>query len=282
MSIKKFKESEIPYEKLEKVGLTRQMLEDLPEDALDRILAGHLSPVLPLLIQGPSGEEYEGRGRFSIYIKPEGELSLKIHPVMQEIGETIQIGQINPENGMMEAVEVPASECYDADIIQRLKEGQVVLNFMYGPDGHRQKAFLQLDPETNQIMAVQAQNVGRNLQIVTAEFKLTGAEETCLQNGHLITYTNEEDEMLTVGLDLNSPTGIRFAIGDEKQWMENKKRDWDKYELGVNGCWMTDDDGNLQYVSEDEFEEYDIWNEVEKQREHKKQNEPVHRGLPMK
>ena len=49
MSIKKFKENEIPYEKLEKVGLTRQMIEDLPEDALSSILAGQRSPAEYLL-----------------------------------------------------------------------------------------------------------------------------------------------------------------------------------------------------------------------------------------
>ena len=38
----------------------------------------------------------------------------------------------------------------------------------------------------------------------------------------------------------------------------------------------------LNRISEDEFDEYDIWNEVEKQRELKRQGQFLHRGIPLK
>ena len=34
---------------------------------------------------------------------------------------------------------------------------------------------------------------------------------------------------------------------------------------------MTDDDGNVQYVDEEDFDKFDIWNEVDRQRERKMQ-----------
>lgn len=41
-----------------------------------------------------------------------------------------------------------------------------------------------------------------------------------------------DDEPVTVGIDLNSNTGICFAQGDEQQWKERGKRDWDKFTFG--------------------------------------------------
>lgn len=279
MSIKKFKEEEIPYEKLEKVGLSRQMIEDLPEDALDKVLSGQLSPVVPLNVTTEDGKTYESRGRFSIYVKDDGEVSAKIHPVMKPIGETMQVAKVNEETGKVEYQDIPTSERYSKQVIDQLKDGKVVMDYLYHPDGTREQAFLQLDEETNGIIGISSEAVNRNLEIVSTELHLTKAEGNCLNNGGLVTYSTDEDELLTVGLDLRSPSGIRFAVGDEKKWQESRQRDWDKYELGVNGCWMTDDDGNLQYVPEDEFDELDIWNEVEKQHERKKQAETPHRGL---
>lgn len=279
MSIKKFKEEEIPYEKLEKVGLSRQMIEDLPEDALDKVLSGQLSPVVPLNVTTEDGKTYESRGRFSIYVKDDGEVSAKIHPVMKPIGETMQVAKVNDETGKVEYQDIPTGERYSKQVIDQLKDGKVVLDYLYHPDGTREQAYLQLDEETNGIIGIPSEAVNRNLEIVSTELHLTKAEGNCLNNGGLVTYSTDEDELLTVGLDLRSPSGIRFAVGDEKKWQESKQRDWDKYELGVNGCWMTDDEGNLQYIPEDEFDELDIWNEVEKQHERKKQAETPHRGL---
>lgn len=279
MSIKKFKEEEIPYEKLEKVGLSRQMIEDLPEDALDKVLSGQLSPVVPLNVTTEDGKTYESRGRFSIYVKEDGEVSARIHPVMKPIGETMQVAKVNDETGKVEYQDIPTSERYSKQVIDQLKDGKVVHDYLYHPDGTREQAYLQLDEETNGIIGIPSEAVNRNLEIVNTELHLTKAEGNCLNNGGLVTYSTDEDELLTVGLDLRSPSGIRFAVGDEKKWQESKQRDWDKYELGVNGCWMTDDDGNLQYIPEDEFDELDIWNEVEKQHERKKQAETPHRGL---
>ena len=40
----------------------------------------------------------------------------------------------------------------------------------------------------------------------------------------------------------------------------------DKYTFGVYGCWVMDDDGNLDYVPEEEYTE-ELWNEQKKSAE---------------
>ena len=51
--------------------------------------------------------------------------------------------------------------------------------------------------------------------------------------------------------------------GDSQKWKENTKREWDKYTFGCYGCWIMDDDGNLDYVSEEDYTE-ELWNEQKK------------------
>lgn len=69
-----------------------------------------------------------------------------------------------------------------------------------------------------------------------------------------------------MGIDLNTRTGIRFCHGDGEKWHEQTRREWDKYTFGCYGCWVMDDDGNLNYVSEDDYTE-EMWNEQKKSAE---------------
>ena len=66
-----------------------------------------------------------------------------------------------------------------------------------------------------------------------------------------------------MGIDLHAKTGIRFCSGDALQWRNQPKREWDKYTFGCYGCWVMDDDGNLDYVSEEDYTE-ELWNEQKK------------------
>ena len=99
-------------------------------------------------------------------------------------------------------------------------------------------------------------------QVISEELGLGSAEIKTMQNGQPLTFVID-DEPVTVGIDLNSTTGIRFAQGDEQQWKERGKRDWDKFTFGCYGCWVTDDEGNHDYVLEDEYSE-ELWNEQKK------------------
>lgn len=276
---KKITENEIPFQKLEKVGLTRQMIEDLPEDSLKTVLGGGLSPVLPIILNTPDGQQLSGRGRFSFFEKEDGDISVRIHPALPPISETIMVTVKNADGGT-ELKEIPAKERFKDDKLELLMKGKPILDLMFSPEGSSRPAYIQFDPDTNQFISVDKEALERNLKIVAKELKLTGSEDTCLKNGSVVTYSNTDDETVSVGIDLNSPTGVRFGLGDEKKWNEDKKRDWDKYELGLNGCWMTDDDGNLQYIPEEEFNDYDIWNEIEKQHGRKAQVDAVHRSSP--
>ena len=45
--------------------------------------------------------------------------------------------------------------------------------------------------------------------------------------------------------------------------LEEAKRDWDKFNFGIFGCWTMDEDGNLDYIPEENYTE-EMWNEQKK------------------
>jgi hypothetical protein len=124
------------------------------------------------------------------------------------------------------------------------------------------KCFFQLDPCTRQVFSVPTPVIGRNIQYVADRYHLTGAEMQKIQNGDVLTIIDDDDEV-SIGIDLNSHTGIRFAAGNEAVWKRESKREWDKYNFGVFGCWIMDDDGNLDYVPEENYTD-EMWNEQKK------------------
>lgn len=263
MNVNKINSSEIPYGILETFGLTRNMIDDLPMDVLSQILSGRRSPVLPVEVEGENGEKVRSRARFSLIYGENGGVDVVFHPVFQPIAEKMCMVTRDSSTGKEKLEVVDTRAVYSDAVVEGLKAGRVVMDYVTANDGRKVKSFLQLDPETNEVLAVPTAVIGRNLHTLVNEFGLTVAETNCIQNGEILTIS-QGDEPVSVGLDLNSPTGLRFEKGGEKRWKEGGARQWNKYSVGVFGCWVMDD-GELSYMAEEEYTE-EIWDEIEKQR----------------
>lgn len=240
MKINSFEEREIPYETLQKFGLTHEMIEDLPMHVLEDITSGKPSPVLPIHINDEEGNTIKSRTRFTLVRMENGNVDVLFYP----------------------ALKYAPLEHFDASQQELLKEGKAVVADILSPEGKEIKAFVQIDKETNQVMAVPTPVIGRNLQVLSDELNLGAAEIKTLQNGEALTFVMD-DEAVTVGIDLKSDTGLRIEDGDNRQWKEAGKREWDKYTFGCYGCWIMGDDGDLNYVSEDDYDD-ELWNEQKK------------------
>ena len=235
-----FEESEVPYQTLAKFGLTHEMIEDLPMHALEDISNGRPSPVLPVSMEVNEGYSIKSRTRFALVRMADGNVDVMFYPVLK----------------------YAPLDNFTKEQQDLLKQGKAVVADVDMPDGAHVKAFVQIDGETNQVMAVPTPVIGRNLQVLSDELSLGGTELKSIQNGEALTFA-VEDEPVTVGIDLKSDTGIRFANGDGEQWRKEGKREWDKYTFGIYGCWVMDEDGNLDYVPEEEYTE-ELWNEQKK------------------
>ena len=67
-----FTENEIPFQTLDRLGLTREMIEDLPVRITNDILEGRRSPVLPIMVIDQEGNEVKSRSRFKLIRKEDG------------------------------------------------------------------------------------------------------------------------------------------------------------------------------------------------------------------
>ncbi len=236
---KLFLEEEIPYNKLAQVGLTQSMIEDLPMRVLDDLSEGLVTPVLPLRIYDEATDRgVLARARFSLVRNEDHSVSVMYYPVLTSS---------------------PLAE-YTPDQQQRLLDGKAVLVDKTLPDGTPATFYAQIDTDTKQVVTIPAPILDRNLQTIAGNMHLSSTELHILRSGDPITYTDKDDDTTTLGIDLHDTIGVRFVEGDARNWSEQTKKDWDKYTFGINGCWVMDDDGNLDYVAEDDYTE-DIWNE---------------------
>lgn len=240
MKKEQFEFDELPFSTLERFGLTREMVEDLPMNVLDEICNGRHLPVLPVRVTDESGAQIESRTRFSFVRKDNGSVDVVFYPALKS----------------------SPLERYDEAQQKQLLDGKAIIADVELADGRKSKAFVQIDPGTKQVMYVPTPIIGRNLQVLSEELHLDATEVRSIQQGNLQTLVVDNDPV-TVGIDLNAKTGIRLCPGDERKWREQSKREWDKYTFGCYGCWVMDDDGNLDYVPEEDYSE-ELWNEQKK------------------
>lgn len=243
MNVVRFELIELPYPTLARFGLTQEMIEDLPMRVLDEICDGRHSPVLPVRVRDEKGELIESRSRFALVRRDDGLSDVVFYPVLES----------------------SPLERYDEAQQKQLLAGKAILADVETADGRHSKAFVQIDEETKQVMYIPTPIIGRNLQVLADIMHLGTMEVNSMQNGEPLTLV-VDDEPVTVGIDLHDKTGIRFCSGDSQKWKEQPKREWDKYTFGVYGCWVMDDDGNLDYVPEEEYTE-ELWNEQKKSAE---------------
>ena len=238
-----FEENEMPFDILERFGLTQTMIEDLPTDVLQNIYNGRKSPVLPVHITADDGEEVKARTRFSLVRTEEGGVDVLFYPQLDEYDLKL----------------------FNETQSQNLLAGKPIIGHLESNEVGKElggKSFFQLDPESKQVMSVPMPVIGRNMQYVANRYHLRGAEMQKLQNGDALSILNVDDEEITMGIDLNSKTGIRFAAGDEQTWKREAKREWDKYNFGAFGCWVVED-GDLDYIHEEDYSE-EMWQEQKK------------------
>lgn len=238
-----FKEEEMPYGILLTFGLTREMIEDLPLHVLQQISKGQRSPVLPICITDETGNIIRSRTRFSLIRNEEGKVDVLFYPQLQHSN----LSQFTKEQQT------------------RLLAGKAIINEMPSNKGKDMMAFHQIDSDTGQVLSVPTPVIGRNIQLITDEFHLSNPELNCLRNGDLLTISLQ-DEIITIGIDLNEPTGIRLSEGDEQRWRQQSRREWGKHNFGCFGCWMMDEEGNLDYIREEDYTE-EMWDELKKKGE---------------
>ena len=231
MKRKLFTEDEIPYGTLARFGLNREMIHDLPKEITDDMMDGHRTPALPIsYLNQDTGNTVRCRTRLALTRKPDGHVDVVFFPELEDCDMS----------GFSEKDR------------ESLGKGKVIMTDYTMSGGQTVKAYVQLDRELNQVVAVPTPVIGRNLQVCAENLGLDADDLRCIQHGATVSMIMGEG-VVTMGLDLNSRSGIRFCNGDTEKWNREAGRIGARYNFGINGCWVQGDDGRLEYVPEDKY-----------------------------
>lgn len=236
----KFTEDDIPYNILNRFGFTREMIEDMPDAILKKLKDGHTTPVLPIQVTADNGDKILSAARISLYRNESGEVRVMFYPKL----EKAELSRFSPLQQ------------------KSLNDGEPIVSDMTMPDGKKAPAFFQIDHETNQVMSVPVAVIDNNIKFIADELHLSQPEVNCIRNGKLIA-ADYQDTQWTLGVSLNEASGIRVVAGDENAWRDEERREYGKFNFGLNGCWIANDEGGLDYVPEEEYSEV-LWDEMKK------------------
>ena len=224
---------EIPFGILQEFGLSQEMVEDLPVEALEEICSGQVSPVLPIEVKDDDGTVVRARSRFRLVRDSNGDADVVFYPRLMRCD----------------------LQAYSEEERHFLSQGRAIQG--RSPDDDSISCFLQIDPDTNQIIYVPTQVIGRNLGRLADHYHLSSKDIEALQTGSPVTFADREED-ITACIDLTERTGIRLILGRDIRTFMDRDPELGRYNFGIYGCWVKDDDGNLDYVHEDDYTD-DIW-----------------------
>ena len=137
--------------------------------------------------------------------------------------------------------------------------GKTIVSDVNLLDGLSTRAYIQIDPETRQVITVPASLIKNNLKLASDAFHLVQQEVTSIKNGKPLTFSIGNGP-ITVGVNLTDKKDIRICEGEDIEWTNLSKKEWGKYTFGYYGCWITDSNGNHDYISEEDYTE-ELWDE---------------------
>lgn len=236
----KFTEQEIPFGILERFGLTQEMVEDLPQSIMQKLLSSRWTPVLPIITEDDNEEKHKAYARIKLVRKTDGTVDVCFAPYcgFDKLGS------------------------YSDDEQDRLRDGQVIIADVMAKDGTTQKSYVQFDKETNQTMYVPVLVIQQNISIMADRMGFDYTDRDKLQNCEVLEITGKND-VASVGIDLYDPAGLRVADGDRNLWLSEAQQSeiLPKYNIGIYGCWLADETGTMSYVLEEDYTE-DILQEI--------------------
>ena len=218
---KAFLEEEIPYDKLEKLGIDRRAFLSMPKELVDPIINGKVSPIIKARIRAKNRKIMEIPMKIQLVRDDEGSVKLLTYQRTKEIQNDY---------------------CLTPRELERVKNGEVIRKELE-EDGIRKMKFIQLDNETNALIPKSVARVKiaeklRDLEKIK-DVELGANQKQAAQEGKPI-QLSIGDQPVTVGVDLREPQGFKVVNGDMEEWDRQKKIKYDLEHDGYMGYVQTD------------------------------------------
>ncbi len=252
----KFSEKEFPYEDLSKVGLTREMIDDLPSKVINDLKEGLLTPLILLEVKVREDETAFFNARFSFYRLPNGKVVAVFFPRLRRLWSKKRTFTDKEKKDLLagKTLILPGDDEKGPLLSGRKPKF---------PTEKDVDCYIQTDPFTGTIIALPKALIERNLSILENDLYLTTLEKDALRRGQLIKVMDSQD-VYTIGVDLTQKDGIRIEKGDEASWYaaRSKIEGLSRYNYGINGCWIRERKGEICYVKEENYTE-EMWKTME-------------------
>lgn len=224
MQMANFTKQDIPYDILGDFGLTKQMINDLPESVMNRLLTGRQTPPLPVRDKTQDGNICHALAKISLVRKEDGNMDVMFYPRMEILD-------------LKEFPNIPANT---------IRSGKVI---------RTDKGYMQYNSKIEQIMQVPYGIILHNVETITDELGLSNKERDNLLKAKPVTIENGEYKGCTIGIDLENERAVRLSKGTVIDWEKEENIDnIRKYNFGIFGCWIMDEKNTLQYLRSSEYE----------------------------
>ena len=218
-----FLEEEIPYEKLEKIGITRKGVLSMPKEIIEPLVNGQVTPLIMTRYKADNGKVIEMPMKLQLERGEKGDVRLMTYQVRKDIERE------NPKLSDKE--------------LEQVKNGKAVRKEV-NEDGVRKQKYIQLDQETKSLILKDAAAVRITEKLREMEkIKDIGLGENQKQaaiEGKPIELT-VGDQKVTVGVDLREPQGFKVVNGDMQEWERQMKIRYDNEHEGFMGYVQTDE-----------------------------------------
>ncbi len=223
--IEHFLENEIPFDDLREFGLTKNMISDLPECVKQRLLSGYATPVtLPITTINEEDKKILSHAKLSLVRQDDGSVDVMLWPYV----DTSDVDE------------------YSAYVQRNLPKGGVMII---------QDNYAQYSNSIRQVISVPCDIIQKNIDVMTHKFEIVKEDYKKLIKGSVVEF-DFHGHTCTIGIDLEYPIGVRITNGDLEKWMQDTDiANMQKYNFGISGCWILEENASMRYVDANEYDD---------------------------
>lgn len=214
-------EEEMPYQKLEKIGLTKGEVLNFPRPVLEPLMSGGVTPLIMTTIERSDGQKFDVPLKLQLLRDKEGNVTPVVYPIRKEI--------LNDKD-------------FSRKELDDLQHG-VVLRKEMRSNGQRIQQYFQLDKETNSVIQKDASNLRLSDRMQEIErignIELGLNQKKAILEGKPVELQTGETKV-TVGVDLKEPSGFKSLQGDMQDWKEKQMIEYDRLTPGFMGYVKTE------------------------------------------
>lgn len=213
---------EIPFEKFEKLGISKQDFLAMPKELADTVVNGRVTPLMNTRIHAENGKVIEMHMKLQLTRDDNENVLLQTYPMRKQIDNAYNLTDRE---------------------LKKVEEGNIIKKEVT-EDGEKKVKFIQLDQETKSLISrnvatVKLANKLRDMEKIN-DIELGANQKQAAQEGKPLEL-NVGDQKVTVGVDLREPQGFKIVNGDMKEWERQMKIKYDEEHEGFMGYVQTDE-----------------------------------------